>query len=49
MSVLLVQSAQLCPMQIHQGAESASWHWWARQDSNLQPDRYEREGIVRYH
>ncbi len=19
--------------------------WWARQDSNLQPDRYERQGI----
>jgi len=23
-------------------------HWWARQDSNLQPDRYEREDIVRF-
>jgi len=21
------------------------YHWWARQDSNLQPDRYEREDI----
>jgi hypothetical protein len=24
----------------------ASEGWWARQDSNLQPDRYERQDIV---
>jgi hypothetical protein len=23
--------------------------WWARQDSNLQPDRYERQDIDRFH
>jgi len=25
-------------------AREASEGWWARQDSNLQPDRYERSG-----
>jgi hypothetical protein len=26
----------------------ASEGWWARQDSNLQPDRYEREDSARF-
>jgi hypothetical protein len=26
-------------------AREASEGWWARQDSNLQPDRYERQNI----
>ena len=28
-------------------AREASEGWWARQDSNLQPDRYERESNAR--
>ncbi|BAR59279.1 hypothetical protein NK6_6125 [Bradyrhizobium diazoefficiens] len=27
-------------------AREASEGWWARQDSNLQPDRYERRDMV---
>ena len=27
-------------------APPACWKWWARQDSNLQPDRYERSALT---